>query len=67
MLLHLAAEQNFVHVATHLVKRYPSMVYQGTEVVGEQREYLPVEKALMAHNTADETAAFLISKMKRDW
>ena len=64
-LLHLAAKQNFVHVATHFVKRYPSLVYQETEVVGEQRGYLPVEMALMAYK--DETAAFLISQMKPDW
>jgi hypothetical protein len=64
-LLHLAAAQDFSHVAAHLVRHYPSLVYQDTEVVGEQRAYLPVEMALMAYK--DETAAFLISQMKPDW
>ena len=69
-LLHLAAAQNFTHVATHLVKKYPSLVYLETEVVDDQRGYLPVEYALNAYKdatAADETAAFLISKMKPDW
>ncbi|XP_028394669.1 transient receptor potential cation channel subfamily A member 1-like isoform X2 [Dendronephthya gigantea] len=64
-LLHYAADLNFSHVATHLVNKYPSLVYHETEVVGEERGYLAVEKALMANH--DETAAFLISRMKADW
>ena len=64
-MLHLAAAQNFNHVAAHLVRHYPSLVYKETEVVGEQRGYLPVEMALMAYK--DKTAAFLISQMKPDW
>ena len=64
-LLHLAAEQNFLHVAKFLVEKYPSLVYLETEEVGDERPYLPVEKALMSHK--DETAAYLISQMKHDW
>lgn len=64
-LLHLAASQNFAHVATHLVKKFPSLLYQETKIVGDQRKYLPVEMALMANR--DETAALLISQMKPDW
>ena len=48
-----------------LVEKYPSLVYLGTEEVGGEREYLPVEKALMSYK--DETAAYLISQMKHDW
>lgn len=64
-LLHLAAEQNFLHVAKLLVKKYPSLVYLETEEVDDDRPFLPVEKALMSHR--DETAAYLISQMKHDW
>lgn len=64
-LLHHAAVLNFSHVATHLVNKCPSLVYFETEVVGKERGYLAVEKALKAIN--DETAAFLISHMKSDW
>lgn len=64
-LLHLAAEQNFLHVAKLLVEKYPSLVYMGTEEVGNERAYLPVEKALMSYK--DDTAAYLITQMKHDW
>ena len=64
-LLHLAAEQNFLHVAKLLVEKYPTLVYLATEEVAGEREYLPVEKALMSYR--DETAAYLISQMKHDW
>ena len=64
-LLHLTAEQNFLHVTKLLVEKYPSLVYMGTEQVGDEREYLPVEKALMSYK--DDTAAYLISQMKHDW
>ncbi|XP_068728318.1 transient receptor potential cation channel subfamily V member 5-like [Montipora capricornis] len=64
-LLHLAAEQNLVHVAKLLVEKYPSLVYMETEQVGNDRGYLPVEKALISYK--DETAAYLISQMKHDW
>ena len=64
-LLHLAAEQNFLHVTKLLVEKYPSLVYLETEEVAGERPYLPVEKALMSHK--DETAAYLISQMKHDW
>ena len=67
-LLHLAAEQNFLHVTILLVEKYPTLVYTETEVpvVGDYEQgYLPVEKALMCYK--DETAAYLISQMKHDW
>ena len=64
-LLHLAAEQNFLHVTKLLVEKYPSLVYLETEEVAGERPHLPVEKALMSHK--DETAAYLISQMKHDW
>ena len=64
-LLHLAAERNFLHVTKLFVEKYPSLLYLGTEVVEGEREYLPVEKALMSYK--DETAAYLISQMKHDW
>lgn len=64
-LLHLAAEQNFVHVSKSLVEKYPSLVYLETERVGDERGYFPVEKALLKYK--DDTAAFLISQMKHDW
>ncbi|KAK2556753.1 hypothetical protein P5673_021312 [Acropora cervicornis] len=63
-LLHLAVEQNFLHVSKLLVERYPSLLYIKTEKVPGKSEYLPVEKALMSYK--DETAAFLISQMKPD-
>lgn len=63
-LLHLAVGWNFLHVAKLLVERYPSLIYTETQQVEEEREYLPVEKALMLYN--DETAAYLISQMKPD-
>ena len=63
-LLHLAAEWNFLRVAKLLVEKYPSLLYTPTRQVGEERAYLPVEKALILYN--DETAAYLISQMKPD-
>ena len=64
-LLHLAAEQNFLHVAKLLTETYPSLLYLETEEVSGERAYLPVEKALLSYQ--DETAAYLISQMKHDW
>lgn len=64
-LLHLAAEQNFLHVTKLLVEKYPTLVYLETEVGDYERGYLPVEKALMCYK--DETAAYLVSQMKHDW
>lgn len=64
-LLHLAAEQNFVHVAKLLAEKYPALVYLETEQTENERRYLPVEKALMSYK--DETAAYLVSQMKHDW
>lgn len=61
-LLHLAVEQNFIRVAKLLVEKYPSLIYTKSRRVGEKREYLPVEKALLMYN--DATAAYLISQMK---
>ncbi|XP_068676223.1 transient receptor potential cation channel subfamily V member 2-like isoform X2 [Montipora foliosa] len=61
-LLHLAAERNFVQISKLLVERYPSLLYMETEKVGNEREYLPVEKALMTYQ--DETSAYLISQME---
>lgn len=60
-LLHLAAERNFLYIAKVLVGKYPSLLNMETEQVGDEREYLPVEKALMSFN--DETAAYLMSEM----
>ena len=54
-----------MHVAKLLVEKYPSLVYMETEQVGNDRGYLPVEKALISYK--DETAAYLISQMKHDW
>ncbi|KAJ7321437.1 hypothetical protein OS493_035011 [Desmophyllum pertusum] len=49
-----------------LLKKYPTLVYLETEVVGDYEQgYLPVEKALISFK--DETAAYLISQMKHDW
>lgn len=63
-LLHLAVEHNFLLVTKLLAEKYPSLVYVRTEKVGDEREYLPVEKALMSYS--DETAAYLISQMEPD-
>ncbi|XP_046844774.1 transient receptor potential cation channel subfamily V member 2-like isoform X2 [Xenia sp. Carnegie-2017] len=63
-LLHYAAKQNFVHVAKHLVKKYPKRVYQTTKAVVGKGEFLPVEMAL--EEKQDETSAFLISQMTPD-
>ena len=63
-LLHLAAELDFLLVTKLLVGKYPSLLNIGTEQVGKERVFLPVEKALMCYN--DETAAYLISQMKLD-
>lgn len=67
----MAAEKNLIHVATHLVERYRKLLYLPTKDVYDdsgslkERGLLPVEKALLAKK--DETAAFLMSKMKPDW
>ena len=61
-LLHLAVEQNFLHVAKLLVEKYPLLLYIKTEKVRHIMAYLPVEKALMSYS--DEVAAYLVSKMK---
>lgn len=63
-LLHLAVERNFLRVAKLLIEKYPSLVYVETEKAGYEREYLPVEKALILYN--DETAAYLVSQMEPD-
>ncbi|XP_028417815.1 uncharacterized protein LOC114542475 [Dendronephthya gigantea] len=59
-LLHLAAEQNFLHVSRSLVDRFPALLYVKT---GEQisKAILPVELAL--RKKQDDTAAYLISQM----
>lgn len=57
-------EQNFAHVTKLLVEKYPSLIYTKTQPVGGDREYLPVEKALMLYN--DDTAAYLISQMQAE-
>ena len=64
-LLHVAAEQNFLHVTKHLVEHYPGLMYMETEEDGDGRTFLPVELALL--NFKDETSAYLISQMKNDW
>ncbi|XP_028412446.1 transient receptor potential cation channel subfamily V member 3-like [Dendronephthya gigantea] len=63
-LLHIAAKQDFIHVAKHLVKKYPGLVHQDIKDEDPHKRYLPVEMALMDFH--DETAAFLISQMKQD-
>ena len=60
-LLHLAAVQNFLHVARCLVSHYPGLMYLKTR---DKKKALPVEWALGKHN--DDTAAYLISQMKYD-
>ena len=64
-LLHIAAKQNFLHVAKCLVEHYPGLMYMETEEDQIGQSYLPVELALL--NFKDETAAYLISQMKHDW
>lgn len=61
-LLHLAAEQNFLHVSKCLVDHYPGLITLRTSE-GKNSAY-PVELALGEYN--DETAAYLISEMKYD-
>ena len=61
-LLHLAAVQNFLHVARCLVNRYPGILYLKTRE--GKKSALPVELALRERQ--DDTAAYLISQMKYD-
>ena len=58
-LLHLAVENNLLHVSQSLVKRYPGLMYIPT--LGKDSKYMPVELALKKWN--DVTAAYLISQM----
>ncbi|XP_015761593.1 PREDICTED: uncharacterized protein LOC107340729 [Acropora digitifera] len=63
-LLHLAAEQNFLHVSKALVEHYPGLMYMYSEKQKEKPSYLPVELALKEYK--DDTAAYLISQMRHD-
>ena len=63
-LLHLAAEQNFLHVTKSLVERYPGLMYLWTYEQDDKPSYLPVEVALKKYK--DDTAAYLISRMRPD-
>ncbi|XP_015761535.1 PREDICTED: uncharacterized protein LOC107340682 [Acropora digitifera] len=63
-LLHLAAEQNFLHVSKALVEHYPGLMYMYSEKQKEKPSYLPVELALKKYK--DDTAAYLISQMRHD-
>ena len=58
-LLHLAAEQDFLHVSRCLVDHYPGLLYLNT---ADEQDDLPVELALREKN--DVTAAYLISQMR---
>ena len=62
--MHLAAEQNFLHVTKSLVERYPGLMYLWTYEQDDKPSYLPVELALKKYK--DETAAYLISQMRHD-
>lgn len=61
-LLHLAAEQNFLHVTKSMVERYPGLMYLWTYEQDDKPSYLPVEVALKKYK--DDTAAYLISQMR---
>ncbi|KAK2556750.1 Transient receptor potential cation channel subfamily V member 4, partial [Acropora cervicornis] len=63
-LLHLAAEQNFLHVSKALVEHYPGLMYIYSKEQEEKPSYLPVELALKKYK--DDTAAYLISQMRHD-
>lgn len=63
-LLHLAAEQNFLHVTKSLVDQYPGLMYLWTKEQDDMPSYLPVELALKKYK--DDTAAFLVSRMRHD-
>lgn len=63
-LLHLAAEQNFLHVTKSLVERYPGLMYLWTHEKDDNPSYLPVEVALKKYR--DDVAAYLISQMRHD-
>ena len=63
-LLHLAAEQNFLHVTKSLVDQYPGLMYLWTKEQDDMPSYLPVELALKKYK--DDTAAFLVSHMRHD-
>ena len=60
-LLHLAAKQNFLHVARCLVNYHPGLLYSITH---DKKNALPVELAL--EERKDDTAAYLISQMTYD-
>ena len=60
-LLHLAAVQNFLHVARCLVNHFPPLLYSKTN---DKKSALPVELAL--EERKDDTAAYLISQMTYD-
>ena len=63
-LLHLAAEQNFLHVTKSLVEHYPGLMYLWTQEQEDRPSYLPVEVALKKYS--DDTASYLISQMRHD-
>ncbi|XP_027051176.1 uncharacterized protein LOC113678493, partial [Pocillopora damicornis] len=63
-LLHLAAEQNFLHVTKSLAERYPGLMYLWTRKKDDNPSSLPVELALKKYK--DDTAAYLISQMRHD-
>ncbi|PFX32144.1 Transient receptor potential cation channel subfamily V member 4 [Stylophora pistillata] len=63
-LLHLAAEQNFLHVTKSLVECYPGLMYMWTRKQDDNPSCLPVELALKKYK--DDTAAYLISQMRHD-
>ena len=63
-LLHLAAEQNFLHVSKALVEHYPGLMYTYNKKQEEKPSCLPVELALKKYK--DDTAAYLISQMRHD-
>ncbi|XP_028417809.1 uncharacterized protein LOC114542467 [Dendronephthya gigantea] len=60
-LLHLAAEQNFLHVSRCLVDRFPTLLHATTDDDEWDKAVMPVELALEKRN--DDTAAYLISQM----
>ena len=65
-MLHLAAERNFVQVAKTLVEQCHGLLIMKTKKHnGDQRQYLPVEIALMSFK--DDVAAYLITKMNNEW
>lgn len=66
-LLHIAAENNLLHVAKSLVEHYPGLIYLRTKVDDSdpiRTKSLPVELALLKFK--DDTASYLICRMKHD-